>query len=50
MTAKETVAVAAEEKTLNFVITEVTFGEIVLSNLGALMRILSLMAILNGLE
>jgi len=40
--------VVAGETTLNSLITGVTFGEIVLSDLGASMETLSVMAILNG--
>jgi len=45
---KRTIAVVAGETTLNSLITGVTFGEIVLSDLGASMESLSVMAILNG--
>ena len=50
VTTKEIIVVADEENTLNSLITRVTIGEIILSGLGASMRNLSFMVILNGLE
>ena len=46
---KRTIVVTVGEATLNSLITRVTFGEIVLSGLGASMQTLSVMAIFNGL-
>ena len=47
---KGTIAVAAGDTTLNFLITGVTFREIVLSGLGVSMETLLMMAILMGLS
>jgi len=44
---KGTIDVTAEEASLNALIIEVTFKEIILSGLGASMKTLSMMAILN---
>ena len=47
---KRIIVAAVGEATLNFLITGVTFREIILSSLEASMQILSVMAILNGLR
>ena len=44
---KGTIDVAAEEASLNALIIELTFKEIILSGLGASMKTLSMMTILN---